>query len=318
MNPYLIYGIIGVLVMLVLYLVISPYKANVSRNLDTKTMDQNRKAREDVKTLEKIIADKKSEENILEQNMIRLQRDFETDRNILVNRLLAKEKELTVNLVGTAQKQAEDSIRLIGLQLDETILAFAREKQLKTEELEQLKEQTDKHMEDLRSLEAAAIAARMRDYEDVNQETFYCIQLDERDLLEINEILSVVEMFRNTQPIRKAVFDIYYRKPLKDLTQRVTLGNRISGVYKITHLESGKCYIGQSVDIANRWLQHCKRGFGVDAVTNNKLYPEMYREGIHNFKYEIVEEVEKEMLSEREKYWSNYFGAKVFGYTMKA
>ena len=28
------------------------------------------------------------------------------------------------------------------------------------------------------------------------------------------------------------------------------------GIYKITCNETGKCYIGQSIDIENRWLQH--------------------------------------------------------------
>jgi len=304
--------------MLVLYLTISPYKANVSRNLDTKVMDQNRKAREDVKTLEKTIDIKRSRKNKLEQDILRLEKNFEVNKNDLIVKILKLEEDMTADLVETARSASIAQIELIKLELENAVAKFNEVKELKIMELNILKEGVLTSMENLRSLEAAAIAARMRDYEDANEATFYCIQLEERDLLEIKEILSIVEMFRNTQPIRKAVFDIYYRKPLKDLTQRVTLGNRVTGVYKITHLESGKCYIGQSVDIANRWLQHCKRGFGVDAVTNNKLYPEMYKEGIHNFKYEIIEEVEKENLSQREKYWSNYFGAQVFGYTMKA
>jgi hypothetical protein len=32
------------------------------------------------------------------------------------------------------------------------------------------------------------------------------------------------------------------------------LGNRkIMGIYKITNLNNGMCYIGQSVDVADRW-----------------------------------------------------------------
>jgi len=318
MDPYLLYGIIGALVILVLYLLISPYKKNVNRNLDTKVLDQNRKAREDVDKIQAMLDEKQARKTELDLSISVLEGDFERKQNLLNEKLQEKEKTMTAELVEIAKKEAIAKIELVEIELHKTMTDFAELKKTKIEEFDYFKEVTQESIRNFKSLEAAAIAARMREYEELNKETFYCIQLEEIDLVEIKEILGVVELFRNTVPIRKAIFDIYYRKPLKDLTQRLTLGHKISGVYKITHIESGKCYIGQSVDISNRWLQHCKRGFGVDAVTNNKLYPEMYKHGIHSFKYEIVEEVEKAKLSEREKYWSDYFGAQVFGYTMKA
>lgn len=311
MNPYILYGIIGMLIMLVLYLAISPYKANVNRNLDTKVLDQNRKARKDAKEIQ-------TRKTQLQLDISKLEKNFEINQNILIRKLRDKEKAMTNNLIGIAKEASLAQIKLIELELANSIIEFNKIKELKLAEFEAFRLVTLNSVNNLKSLEAAAIAARMRQYEEDNKESFYYIQLEDRDLVEINEILSVVELFRNTIPIRKAIFDIYYRKPLKDLTQRLTFGKRVTGIYKITQIATGKCYIGQSVDIANRWLQHCKRGFGVDALTNNKLYPEMYKYGIHNFKYEIIEEVEKDRLSEQEKYWSNYFGAKVFGYTMKA
>jgi predicted GIY-YIG superfamily endonuclease len=48
-----------------------------------------------------------------------------------------------------------------------------------------------------------------------------------------------------------------------------------TGIYKITCLENGKCYVGQAVDAASRWKQHIKRGLGAEAPTRNKLYPAM-------------------------------------------
>jgi len=92
----------------------------------------------------------------------------------------------------------------------------------------------------------------------------------------------------------------------------------IKGIYKITHIESERSYVGQSVDIGNRWKQHCKRGTGADAKTTNKLYDAMLRYGIENFRFEVVEVVEDNLrLSEAEKYWQEYFKSKEFGYSMK-
>lgn len=131
-------------------------------------------------------------------------------------------------------------------------------------------------LESLRSYEAAAIDARVRMYEENNEDTFYKINLTEQDILEINELEQILPHLRNGLPLRRAIFDIYYRGPVKDMINRI-LGqeSRITGIYKITLIETGECYVGQSVDIKSRWMQHTRRGFGVDEGTQNKLYPAM-------------------------------------------
>jgi len=77
------------------------------------------------------------------------------------------------------------------------------------------------------------------------------------------------------------------------------------------------CYVGQAVNIADRWKQHIKRGIGADPPTRNKLYPAMLASGVENFTFEIVEECNREKLNDREQYWQEYFGAKEFGYSIK-
>lgn len=176
-------------------------------------------------------------------------------------------------------------------------------------------QQVEDSLEDLRSKEAAAIDARIREYEEANKENFYKLQLTPEDIVEIDELRAI--KLRNPKPLNQAIFNFYYRNAVKDLVNRITKGRKMSGIYKLTLTETGQCYIGQSVDIGNRWMQHCKRGAGVDEPTSIKLYPAMRKHGIHNFKFEIIEEVPSSKLSEREKYWSKYFGAKVFGYSIK-
>jgi group I intron endonuclease len=77
------------------------------------------------------------------------------------------------------------------------------------------------------------------------------------------------------------------------------------------------CYIGQSVDIAERWRQHIKRGIGAEAPTRNKLYPAMLSIGVENFTFEIIEECDRTQLDEKEDYWQNFFQAREFGYSIK-
>lgn len=187
-------------------------------------------------------------------------------------------------------------------------------RQATAEESEEIKKQLNA----LKSKEESARLARLREYEENNKENFYMINIPSSDIYEIEELEKIVPKLTNARPLRKAIFDIYYKEHVKDMINRITEGKRISGIYKITEPKTGMCYIGQSVDIGNRWMQHCKRGVGVNEKTTIKLYSAMEEEGIYNFKFEIIEkDIEKDDLSEREKFWGDYFGSKVFGYSVK-
>lgn len=66
------------------------------------------------------------------------------------------------------------------------------------------------------------------------------------------------------------------------------------------------CYVGQAVNIKDRWYQHVKKMIGVMPKGNEKLYewrPEQ-------FKWCIVEEGKDVDLDKSEKYWIGYFAAK--------
>jgi hypothetical protein len=107
-------------------------------------------------------------------------------------------------------------------------------------------------LEDLKSLESAAIAARIRQYEEANKELFYKINIQDEDIEEIKELESIVPKLRNPIPLRQAIYNIYYKDAVRDMISRVCGQDRRTGIYKITYIETGQCYIGQSVDIANR------------------------------------------------------------------
>lgn len=149
------------------------------------------------------------------------------------------------------------------------------------------------------------------------QENFYRLQLSKDDLNEILKLREIAPFLRNQEPLNKVIWKVYYEKAYTDLIGRV-LGKGIkTGIYKITNTQNQMCYVGKSNNIADRWKQHIKQGIGAMPQTKNKLYPAMLEIGVENFTFEIVEECDLAQLDEREKYWTDFFKAQEFGYSIR-
>ena len=88
------------------------------------------------------------------------------------------------------------------------------------------------------------------------------------------------------------------------------------GIYRLVLKEDeGVCYVGQAVNIKERWYQHIRKMLGVDNKGNEKLYK--YSDpGL--FVWEVVEEVkDRGKLDERERYWIEFYGCKEWGLNKK-
>lgn len=85
---------------------------------------------------------------------------------------------------------------------------------------------------------------------------------------------------------------------------------KIVGIYKITNILNGKSYIGRSANIKKRWENHrCCNG-----DKNLPLYIDIKKYGKENFKFEILEECQKDYLIEKELYYINKFNTVKKGY----
>jgi uncharacterized membrane-anchored protein YhcB (DUF1043 family) len=163
----------------------------------------------------------------------------------------------------------------------------------------------------------AAVEANKRAVEKEQKKDFYRLVISDIDAEEIRRLREVVPYLRDSEPLNKVIWKVYYERPYTDLIGRVVGSGVHCGIYKITNIDNQMCYVGQAVNIADRWKQHIKRGLGADTPTRNKLYPAMMASGVENFTFEIVEECPREKLNEREDYWQDYFKAKEFGYSIK-
>lgn len=76
-----------------------------------------------------------------------------------------------------------------------------------------------------------------------------------------------------------------------------------SGIYKITSLLDGKCYIGSAVDLKHRWACH---QYDLRQHRHHSRYMQRAydKHGVENLTFEIIELVEnKNDLLGREQYW---------------
>lgn len=169
----------------------------------------------------------------------------------------------------------------------------------------------------LESKVSAAIEANKREEEKKTAADFYRVVIPESDLLEIAKLREVEPYLRDKEALNKVIWKVYYEKPASDMIGRVVGATDKTGIYKITDMTSGKCYVGQAVSFSQRWRQHIKRGLGAEAATRNKLYPAMKTIGVENFTFEIIEECSRAELDEKEDFWQKYFQANTYGYGIK-
>ena len=217
------------------------------------------------------------------------------------------------NISATLEQDREQTKQLYLETTQECVLEFQKEIDSKQQELTQIQTALE---QERKNVDVAVEAAKRRQ-EMENQQDFYRLVLTDEDVSEIKHLREVLPYLRDKTPLNKVIYKVYYEKPLTDMIGRVVGPGIHTGIYKITHIQSGKCYVGQAANIADRWKQHVKRGVGAEDWTRNKLYPAMYSLGVENFSFEIIEECERSKLNEREDHWQEFFHAKDFGYSIK-
>lgn len=77
---------------------------------------------------------------------------------------------------------------------------------------------------------------------------------------------------------------------------------KVSGIYKIEHMESNKVYIGQSTNIYKRWSDH-KYQLNNNMHHGDYLQRSWNKYGSDSFRFDILEECKKSELNEKEEFY---------------
>jgi hypothetical protein len=240
--------------------------------------------------------------------------EYIAEKRQLIDQQIASEFELSREKL---KQNIAEITRLENERLEESLQKNREDFEAKSLEL---KSEIDIYIADLNQIRCkrtAAIEDAKRQEEMKTQSEFYKLQISTEDLDDICELKQVEKKLSKKEVLNKLIYKVYFEKSYTDLIGRIVGKEVKTGIYKITNTLNQKVYIGQAVNIAERWKQHIKRALGAEPLTQNKLYPAMQKDGVWNFTFEIVEICEKSQLNEREQYWQQFFGAKEYGYSIK-
>lgn len=300
----------------VLYVIIKP-KLKATQELDEATKLQNEELHTELVALEKQHAALTARRQEIQDSISLLEKQAEESSNAIYKKSWELANEKMSNASEVMSKQYEQAKQIAENDYLETLKdcanSFTSQINDKKNELKKVQDELTDLVQKLNS----AVEANKRAEEIKQKQDFYRLQLTAIDLDEIKRLREVEPYLREKEPLNKVIWKVYYEKPYTDLIGRVVGTGIHTGIYKITNIENQMCYVGQAVNIADRWKQHIKRGIGAEAPTRNKLYPAMLEIGVENFTFEIVEECDKSKLNEREDYWQEFFHAKDFGYSIK-
>ena len=89
-------------------------------------------------------------------------------------------------------------------------------------------------------------------------------------------------------------------------------------IYCIERISDKKKYIGKtSAEVSKRWTDHIKNSLEIGTIKHQPIHDALYKNW-DNFTFSIIEEVKDDKLSEREKYYINFFETDKYGFNVKS
>ena len=163
-----------------------------------------------------------------------------------------------------------------------------------------------KKLEDLQMRVQASQDEVARRIKIEQQRDFYRVCLTEETIEDLKTLESIRPSLKNQTLFNKFIYDNYISAPAREMVKRVLNGAAPCGIYKIT-APDGRAYIGKSTNVKDRWIGHLKTAYDVGTISHSTLHTELKKLGIENFTWELLEEVPKDILGEREKYWIDFY-----------
>lgn len=240
---------------------------------------------------------------------VKLKEDFNNSlfkiREDELNRIInEKKKEGIKRIDAELEKIHQDKLTMLNA---EYIQFESDQQEIKRKILTEI-EEIKNLLENYRSQREAINLAILREKELEEKENFYKIVIPENDQEDMETLKSIGPRLRNREALNKLIYDVFVKRPLNELIKRITNGREISGIYKITYIKTGEAYIGKTTNISTRWQNHIKTACGLEGAARTTFHNRLEQDGIWNYTFEVLEEVPKDKLGEREKFYIELYG----------
>jgi len=213
------------------------------------------------------------------------------------------------DILDAAYKNTEEEYSELEDSLREAY-AIAQEKLLaETSEIQ-------KELDKIKATRTAAIEAQIREKKIKEQQSFYCLKISDADIADIQKLENIKKTLNKPRVLSMLIWQTWFQKPLKALAANILGTSTVTGIYKITNIITGECYIGQAADIASRWSEHAKCSLGIDTPAGNKLYKAMQEYGLQSFSWELLEKCDRAELNEKERYYISLYDSVNYGYNI--
>lgn len=286
---------------------------------------QSEKIREEIKNMELILQEKARAYKESQEEWIKrvqdLKESYERQREEItasIQEHTLKEQQTMTEKLLQKQQQIEQEVNILDDRYQLTVVDYENkmfEARCRFEDEEKsLNGQIEQKRKEINSL----IEQFKKDEEARKEADFYRIPISPAAKNDIDKLKGVATQLNNPSTLYKLIWKEYYENGFNSMIGRV-LGNDKdkSGIYKITDTRSQMCYIGQTTNFKNRWRTHAKRAVKAEEGTSNRLYQDMWENGLENYTFQIVEICEKDKLTEREKFYIDFFNSKEWGFNSK-
>jgi hypothetical protein len=321
-----LYGIIGILILIIIILIVKLSKKQIIDKNEYTTYQNS---------LNQLINEKNNLQNELTYNQ-NLLTDYQdkilTVQNKYREELNKKTEDLNVyfeHQKNTRQSEMDTNFERLLREKEENLnvkyIKFEREELEKEHKVRQevqdnidaAKRSQDNILADTlyQQQRYEALLAPLKQYEMERQERlFYTIQVPDEYKEDIDFLLTTVaSKVQHPDIINKLVWAEYVKPYLDSTFKRVGIEDK-SGIYKLTSLINGKCYVGKSTNIKKRIADHMKSVVGIQAIADQAVHHAIAREGYWNWTIEPIIYCEKDKLNELEKYYIKFFKSQEFGY----
>ena len=234
---------------------------------------------------------------------------------------LINDEQDTQNKIAAARAQLDELIKSIGCRTTEMNNLSERygEENRKLinvlRDQDEVRQQVDKltvELEELvKKLDDAKLINRqfLMDQEELKKGWFE-FQLNDREQRLISTIAEISGLYPE---LKKELAAIERKKVWLPQIQKWSSAINIKGIYRLVlKKDENVCYVGQAVNIKDRWYEHIKKMIGADNKGSEKLYD--YRP--NEFYWTIMESGCND-LNSAEKYWIEYYCCREKGLNKK-